>query len=73
MKNLATRAAKTFLQAFLAVELVSQTGFYDVATLEAAGTAGVAAVLSLVQNWLSQTEVFQAQVAADKSYRSRQA
>lgn len=70
-KALATRAAKTFLQAFIAVELASETGLYDVATLEAAGTAGLAAVLSLIQNLLSSAEDKQAKVAADKAYRSR--
>lgn len=71
MKPILSRAAKTFLQAFIAVVLASETGLYDVATLEAAGTAGLAAVLSLIQNLLSKSEETQAKVAAEKAYRSR--
>lgn len=53
------RAVRTFVQAFLAVflasDVVSLSGFTDVALLDQAATAGIVAVLSLVQNLVEDT------------------
>lgn len=62
MKDALIRAARTFAQAFIATYLAAGlTEFDDVAnvsTLELAAVAGLAAVLSFLQNWLeSQTSV----------------
>lgn len=48
------RAARTFLQAFLAVVTGAPLMNADVSTLKAAGFAGIGAVLSLAQNALEQ-------------------
>jgi hypothetical protein len=69
--NIGVRAAKTFLQAFIAVEIAAGTGYIDFATAKAAAVAGGAAVLSLAQNLLADTEEQQAKIAADRAYRAR--
>ncbi len=71
-KSIGVRAAKTFLQTFLAVITASAVGTIDLSVVKTAAIAGGAAVLSLLQNLLANSEVKQAQVAADKAYRSRQ-
>lgn len=48
------RAARTFMQAFLAVVTGAPLMNADVSTLKAAGFAGIGAVLSLLQNTLEQ-------------------
>lgn len=71
MKSILTRAFKTFLQAFLAVLTAAGVAGYDYVTIKAAVVAGIAALLSFIQNVLAESEVKQVQVLAEKSYRSR--
>lgn len=58
-KDILIRAGKTFLQAFLAViatGIAGVTGFDALGTLALAGlTAGIAAVVSFLQNWIVAT------------------
>ncbi len=54
IKNAAIRAARTFLQAFLAVVTGAPLLSLDVPTVKAAAVAGIGAVLSLLQNALEQ-------------------
>ncbi len=54
MKSAAIRAARTFLQAFLAVVTGAPLMNADVSTLKAAGFAGIGAVITLIQNALEQ-------------------
>jgi hypothetical protein len=51
------RAARTFLQSFLAVVTSAPLLDLNVPTIKAAGAAGVAAVLALVMRWLDTTDV----------------
>lgn len=51
------RAARTFLQSFLAVVSSAPLLDLNVPTLKAAAAAGVAAVLALVMRWLDTTDV----------------
>lgn len=51
------RAARTFLQSFLAVVSAAPLMDLDVPTFKAAGAAGIAAVLALVMRWLDATDV----------------
>lgn len=57
VRSAAARAARTFLQAFLAVVTAGPLLDLGVSTLKAAAVAGVAAVLALVQRWLDDTSV----------------
>lgn len=50
--DIARRAARTFLQAAVAVLVASGAGYVDAEVWEAAGIAGGAAVLSFVQRLL---------------------
>lgn len=50
------RALKTFVQGATAVLLASTIGFFDASIWEAAATGGLAAVVSLLNNWASATE-----------------
>ena len=58
MKQAAIRALRTFIQAFVATYLAAGLTTYDdvlnVTTLELSAVAGIAAVLSFLQNWLEQ-------------------
>ena len=51
------RAARTFLQSFLAIVTATPLLDMDVPTVKAAAAAGLAAVLALVQRWLDSTPV----------------
>lgn len=51
------RGVRTFVQAFLAVLLVNGNNSIDLSNAKAAGIAGIAAVLSLVQNTVTPTTV----------------
>lgn len=64
------RAAKTFVQAFVAVEIAAGSGYLNVDTVKAGAVAGGAAVLSLVQNLLASSEAHQAKATAERAYRS---
>lgn len=55
-KDIAIRAAKTAIQAGIAVVIGAQAGFYAVDTWKAAATAAIAAGLSAVGNALHTTE-----------------
>lgn len=57
IKSACLRAARTFLQSFVAVLIASGADYVDVSTLKAAGVAGGAAVLALVQRWLDDVGV----------------
>lgn len=56
VKSISLRAAKTFLQAALAVLTAAGTGLIDVAVWKAAAVAGIAAVLSYAQNAIAASE-----------------
>lgn len=71
--EIGVRAAKTFVQAFVAVEIAAGSGYLNVDTVKAGAVAGGAAVLSLVQNLLASSEAHQAQATAERAYRSRSA
>ena len=57
-KDIAIRAGKTFLQAFIAVLIASKIGsigdLVDPALLDQAAVAGLAALLSVAQNILTE-------------------
>lgn len=54
IKDIALRAVKTFVQAFLAVFVASGLDFVNVDTLEAAALAGGAAAISAIYNAVAQ-------------------
>ena len=56
IKDALVRAGKTFPQAAIPVTLAVQGGFLEGDVLEAAAVAGVAAVLSLIQNSIGREE-----------------
>ncbi len=51
------RAARTFTQAFIAVLTASPVLHLNVSVVKTAATAGFAAVLTLAQRWLDDTNV----------------
>ena len=55
VRNALIRAARTFLQAFLAVITGAPLLDLNVSTLKAAGVAGIGAVFSLIQRALDDT------------------
>ncbi len=57
LRSAALRAARTFLQAFLAVVTAAPLLDVDVPTVKAGAMAGLAAVLALAQRWLDTTDV----------------
>lgn len=57
MRSAFLRAARTFLQSFLAVVTAGPLLDLDVPTVKAGAVAGLAAVLALAQRWLDTTEV----------------
>jgi hypothetical protein len=57
IKSVAIRAARTFLQTFLAVLLAAPALDLSGPSLKAAGVAGLAAVLSGIQRLLDETRV----------------
>lgn len=56
MKKILYRAVKTFLQAALAVVIAAGLGWLNVNVWQAAGTAGMAALLSFAYNVVSDWE-----------------
>lgn len=56
-KDLTLKSAKTFLQSFTAVLIAAGAGYLNIATVKAAAVAGLAALLSLVNNWASNAEI----------------
>jgi hypothetical protein len=70
-KVLGIRAAKTFVQAFVAVEVAAGSGYLSLPTIKGAAIAGGAALLSAVQNALAGVETQEALVEAQKAYRSQ--
>lgn len=55
LKSFVYRAARTFIQSFLAVITAAPMLDLDVSTVKAAAVAGIAAVLSLIQRALDET------------------
>lgn len=54
-KDIAVRAVKTFVQAFLAVVVIGLASVNSVDSLKALAVAGVAAGISALQNWVKET------------------
>ncbi len=52
-RDIAERAVLTFLQAFLAVMVGNVANIYDVNVLQAAGTAGLASLISYLYHVVS--------------------
>lgn len=55
-RDLALRAVKTFVQAFLAVFIAAGTDYVNVSTVKAAAIAAGAAVFSAVYNAVAQSD-----------------
>ena len=54
-KDLIVRSVKTFFQSAIAVAIASETSIIEIDTLRTASIAGIAAMLSLVNNVLLQS------------------
>jgi hypothetical protein len=54
-KDLIARSVKTFFQSAIAVAIASETSIVEIDTLRTASIAGIAAMLSLVNNVLLQS------------------